>query len=180
MARDAIRFWRRGARVEIGGFHPKFFSQNGPPRALEQWAGNQARFNLEMALHLPELTDPQVEVRQLAQQDDSTTDEVTVRFTNAGRLPTSLRQAQLVKIVRPDRVELSFDRDLTTGDTPAVRVVSPYGDEQDAGITEPGETKTVRFQVRTYGVPGVRGTFRVLSTRGGILDGEFTVGTPAS
>src|SRR5690606_30881173 len=36
--------------VEVGGFHPKFFSQNGPPRMLEQVAGNQARFNLRMAM----------------------------------------------------------------------------------------------------------------------------------
>jgi hypothetical protein len=164
--------------VEIGGFHPKFFSQNGPPRALEHWAGNQARFNLEMALHLPELKDPGVAVRQIAQEGDSTTYEVTVRYTNAGRLPTSLRQAQLVKIVRPDRVELAFEDALTSGDDPSVRVVSPYGDEQQVGITEPAETKTVRFQVRTYGVPGARGTYRVLSTRGGILRGEFTLGTP--
>jgi hypothetical protein len=164
--------------VEIGGVHPKFFSQNGPPRALERWAGNQARFNLEMALHLPELKDPGVDVRQVAQEGDSTTYEVTVRFTNAGRLPTSLRQAQLVKIVRPDRVELSFEPALTRGESPKVRVVSPYGAAQDVGITEPGETKTVRFQVRTYGVPGARGTFRVISTRGGVLSGDLTVGTP--
>ena len=34
--------------VEIGGFHPKFFSQNGPPEQLEDWARKQALFNLEM------------------------------------------------------------------------------------------------------------------------------------
>jgi hypothetical protein len=32
-------------RVEIGGFHPKFFSQNGPPKELERWVRNQALFN---------------------------------------------------------------------------------------------------------------------------------------
>ena len=39
--------------VEIGGYDPKFFSQNGPPQVLEKWAKNQAMFNLEMALSCP-------------------------------------------------------------------------------------------------------------------------------
>jgi hypothetical protein len=165
--------------VEIGGFHPKFFSQNGPPRALEHWAGNQARFNLELALHLPLLGDPRVDVRRLAGNADSTTYEVTVRFTNTGRIPTALRQAQLVKIVRPDAVELSFDRSLTSGNAPKVRIITPSDDDPvELGSTAPGETKTARFEVRTYGVPGVRGTFLVESTRGGVLRGEVTLGNP--
>jgi hypothetical protein len=38
--------------VEIGGFHPKFFSQNGPPWQLEGWIRKQSLFNLAMALDL--------------------------------------------------------------------------------------------------------------------------------
>ena len=41
--------------VEIGGFNPKFWSQNGPPEVLEQWATNQAMFNLYMAQSLPQI-----------------------------------------------------------------------------------------------------------------------------
>ena len=41
--------------VEVGGFHPKFFSQNAPPYVLEKWAKNEALFNLALAMHMPEL-----------------------------------------------------------------------------------------------------------------------------
>jgi len=75
---------------------------------------------------------------------------------------------------------LSFGPALTRGDSPRVRVVSPYGTVQEVGSTQPGETKTVRFQVRTYGVPGANGRFTVESTRGGVLRGQFTLGNPGS
>jgi murein tripeptide amidase MpaA len=99
--------------VEIGGFHPKFFAQNGPPEVLEDWARRQALFNLEMALHLPQLELRGVEVRELAATPDSATYAVTVRWSNTGRLPTALRQAQLVKIVEEDRARLEFADTLT-------------------------------------------------------------------
>ena len=167
--------------VEIGGFHPKFFSQNGPPRVLEQWARNQALFNLEMAMHLPLLAEPEVAVRQIAAEADSMTYEVSVSWRNTGRLPTALQQAQLVKIVRPDRVDLEFDGELTRGEEPSVRVVVPEIRDKTiaVGWTAAGETKTVQFQVRTYAVPGARGRYRVQSTRGGVLEGDFVLGSPA-
>ena len=98
----------RGA-VEIGGWHPKFFSQNGPPEVLETWAANQARFNLFMARSLPELEMDRPRVERLSQAGDSTAWEIRLTVRNRGRLPTALRQADLVKIVRPDRVEVVLD-----------------------------------------------------------------------
>jgi len=167
--------------VEVGGFHPKFFSQNGPPRMLEQVAGNQARFNLEMALALPELEWSDVSTRRLDARDDSTTYEVTVRWRNAGGLPTALRQAQLVKIVRPDRVMLQLDAPRTEEGAPGARIVEPeQGITIDAGWTEPGETKTARFRVRTYGLPGTTATVRLVSTRGGVLEQAITLGEPGN
>jgi hypothetical protein len=41
--------------VEIGGWNPKFFSQNPPADQIEKWAKNQALFNLAMVKHLTEL-----------------------------------------------------------------------------------------------------------------------------
>ena len=41
--------------IEIGGFDPKFFSQNPPAKHLEPWIRNEAMFNLEMIKYLPEL-----------------------------------------------------------------------------------------------------------------------------
>ena len=157
--------------VEIGGFHPKFFSQNGPPEQLEDWARKQALFNLEMAMHLPQLEMGDVQVRQLESSGDSTTYAVTVGWTNTGRLPTALKQAQLVKIVQEDLAELEFDEELTEGDTPRVRIVTPETRDKKlrAGWTQPGESKEVTFQVRTYGREPVEGTVHVKSTRGGHL-----------
>ena len=88
--------------VEIGGFNPKFFSQNGPPEVLEQWAGNEAKFNLYLALSLPrvEIVDARV-ARRVKASVDSATHEVRVTVRNTGRLPTALEQAKKVKIVRP-------------------------------------------------------------------------------
>jgi hypothetical protein len=147
--------------VEVGGFDPKFFQQNGPPEVLGTWAGNQALFNLYMAQSLPDLGAGEARIRQVgAAGDDETEWEVRIPVTNEGRLPTSLRQARLVKIVRPDWVEL--------------RVEGRSGVQRhELGHLEGGETREAVF---TFTLPeGTRpsGTFRVLSTRGGVVDGSF-------
>jgi hypothetical protein len=148
--------------VEVGGFDPKFFQQNGPPEVLETWAANQALFNLYMAQSLPELAAGEARVREVgpAGADDETEWEVRISVTNEGRLPTSLRQARLVKIVRPDWVEL--------------RVEGRSGVQRfELEHLEGGETKEAVF---TFTLPeGTRpgGTFRVLSTRGGVVEGTF-------
>lgn len=165
--------------VEIGGFHPKFFSQNGPPRMLEKIAGNQARFNLELAMNLPELEWGETRVRRVAAAGDSATWEVSVAWRNTGRLPTALRQAQLVKIVREDALTLSLPASLTAGEQPRARVLEEpgmRGGTQLAGWTEPGETKTVKFRVRTYGTgEPIRASLRLDSTRGGVLRRELEI-----
>jgi hypothetical protein len=163
--------------VEIGGFHPKFFSQNGPPAVLEQWASRQALFNLEMALALPELEWRDVRVRRVQQHGtDSATWEVRAQWRNNGRLPTALRQAQLVKIVQEDRTFLTFARDTAQG-ARAPRVIEPTlrGGAVWNGWTEPGQTKTVTYRVRTYGTEPVNGTLRLDSTRGGVLSRPITL-----
>jgi len=180
--------------VELGGFHPKFFSQNGPPRILEQVAGNQARFNLELAMNLPLLEWGGTRTRRVAAAGDSVTWEVTVTWKNAGRLPTALRQAQLVKIVQEDAVTLTLPRELTSGERPRARIIDDArpraGTRRSedgggargsstvrAGWTEPGETRSVRFRVRTYGVSEpVEAELQLESTRGGVLRGEVVIG----
>ena len=163
--------------VEIGGFHPKFFSQNGPPGVLERWASRQALFNLEMAYALPELAWQDVRIRRVRQHDaDSATWEVRVQWKNNGRLPTALKQAQLVKIVQEDRLHLSFVRD-TAAESRAPRVLEPdlRGGAVWSGWTEPGETKTVTYRIRTYGSEPVRANLRLDSTRGGVLRREIEI-----
>lgn len=163
--------------VELGGFHPKFFSQNGPPHMLEQVAGNQARFNLELAFALPELEITNVTTRRLDARGDSATYEVIVNWKNTGRLPTALKQAQLVKIVQEDRVSLNLG---SPSDDARARIVEPEarGGVVYAGWTEPGETKTARFRIRLHNAPGVKATVRLDSTRGGVVSRDIVIGQP--
>lgn len=165
--------------VEIGGFHPKFFSQNPPAHDMERWARNQALFNLEMAYALPQLEWGGVDVRRVGASGDSATYEVTVSWRNSGRLPTALKQAQLVKIVQEDRAQLRIDEKLTRGDGARVEIVDPQTRDKTryTGWTEPGETKRTTFRVRVRGGEPVPVTVRILSTRGGLLEREIRLGS---
>lgn len=165
--------------VEIGGFHPKFFSQNPPAKHLEPWAANQAMFNLDMVKHLPELVFEDVEIKAKKEYDQDSTDyEIKVTYRNAGKLPTALKQAHLVKIVMEDQVELDFDSELLRGDAPVVSPIREKGESgrrsasfsQNSGFTEGGEKTSVSFRLRQRGNQPVEFTVRVLSTRGGVLE----------
>ena len=170
--------------VEIGGWHPKFFSQNGPPEVLEKWARNQALFNLYMAQSLPDLSADEAVVREVRTEDGYTEWAFTVTVRNSGRLPTALRQADLVKIVRPDRVTLSFDGGVSVGgDSGQVRFLDDEGAEVarggqslELGYLQPGEEREVEMRFRTYELDAFSGTWELLSTRGGVLSGTFEGG----
>jgi hypothetical protein len=153
--------------AETGGFHPKFYSQNPPIAALEEWAEKQALFNLAMAKHLPLLEMEDVEVSRKDSSEDETTYEVKVSWRNTGGLPTALHQARLVKVVREDRAALDF------GEFGEARVVGQA--TVNAGFTEAGATNSVTFEVVVTGSEAVQGTVQVLSTRGGVLSQEITI-----
>ena len=152
--------------VEIGGYNPKFFSQNGPPEVMEKWARNQAMFNLYMAQSLPQIEivgRPQVVALSGAQRD-SATHEVRVTVRNAGFLPTALEQAKRVKIVQPDRVVLSMPRGSAT------RTV---GRAEEFWL-DGGESRTTTVRIRSGTAAGDRqATVRALSTRGGVAEAEI-------
>ncbi|MBO6535501.1 MAG: peptidase [Balneolaceae bacterium] len=165
--------------VEIGGFHPKFFSQNGPTWMLEHWAEKQALFNLEMAMQLPQITLDEIKVNKI---DDSTY-QISVQISNTGKLPVALKQAQLVKIVQEDRIQLHFDSELTKGfENAKITITEPslYDKTVYLGYTEPGESKRATFRVTLNGVDGAKGTVKVLSTRGGYIEKEIEIGTIGS
>jgi hypothetical protein len=88
-----------------------------------------------------------------------------------------LKQAQLVKIVQEDRLNLSFVGD-TAADSRAPRIVEPdlRGGAVWSGWTEPGQTKTVTYRIRVYGSEPVRANLRLDSTRGGVLRREIEIG----
>ena len=152
--------------VEIGGYNPKFFSQNGPPQVMEKWARNQAMFNLFMAQSLPQIEivgQPQVMALSGAQRD-SATHEVRVTVRNSGFLPTALEQAKRVKIVRPDRVTLQM---------PSGSASRAVGRSEEFWLAG-GETRTTALRLRAGNGPNDRtATVRVLSTRGGVAETQI-------
>jgi hypothetical protein len=164
--------------VEIGGFNPKYCLQNPPTHLLAEWVHPHAMWNLALAQHLPLLELEDVEVSDAGQDGDARLYDVTVRWTNTGRLPTALRQAQLVRIVQEDRARLEFDDELTGGRDARVRIIDPVPTDKTvyAGFTQPGETAGATFRVRVAPGGAVEGTVRVLSTRGGTFEVPVRLG----
>jgi len=184
--------------IEIGGFNPKFFSQNPPVKHLEPWVKNEALFNLEMTRSLPELSWDSFKMKKLkSYKTDSTDYQLEISFKNIGILPTALKQAHLVKIVRKDRVVLEFDTTGTASGITAYKVIQEEGASRgrgsrasynNAGSAQPGVisknvpytqggsvTKAV-FKIRLYYESRLKGKASVFSTRGGVLKGkEFVI-----
>jgi hypothetical protein len=185
--------------IEIGGFDPKFFSQNPPAKYLETWIRNEAMFNLEMVKYLPELSWDNIEVKKIkTYKADSTDFQVKVSFKNEGKLPTALKQAHLVKIVTDDRVVLEFDTTGTASGKPVYKEIKEekgskpaesrggYRDDdrapkqvsvtQKVAYTEGGSVTTALFNIRLFNRTSLPGKATVFSTRGGILkEKEFVV-----
>ncbi|HET6680488.1 MAG TPA: M14 family metallopeptidase [Gemmatimonadaceae bacterium] len=153
--------------VEIGGFNPKFWSQNGPPEKLEEWAANEAMFNLYMAKSLPKVEITNVAAaRVTAAARDSATHELTVTVRNTGRMPTALEQAKRVKIVRPDQFEVEAAEGSRT------RIAGQGPEFWLKGF----ETRTVTVRVRAGSAASDRAfTLRLLSTRGGVDSAQVTL-----
>ena len=182
--------------VEIGGWNPKFFSQNSPPEQLEKWAKNEALFNLEMIKHLPELQWDHIEVKKLkAYKQDSTDYQIKVSYRNVGKLPTALRQADLVKIVRQDQVKISLPRSAVEGEKPKAKILPEANARpqerqrqgggssrntnettRNAGYTQGGAVNSLTITVRMYGNHEIEGKAAVSTTRAGVLpDKTFVI-----
>ncbi len=176
--------------VEVGGLHPKFFRQNPPPQLLEEWARKQMLFNMQLALHLPHLQIDAVDVAESgsAESEDDSAEyapgaeyTVTVRYSNTGKLPSALRQADLVKIVREDALRLEFeDSALLRGDDPMVKIIEPGVSFKDIemGHIQPGESLEGTFRVWvSVDYPGepISGTVHLVSTRGGHVRAPFEI-----
>ncbi len=181
--------------VEAGGFHPKFFSQNPPAAHLEKWAANQALFNKALISHLPRLEWEEYTVKRVKKhRGDSVDYKLTVRFRNAGKLPTALSQAHLVKIVKPDEVRITIE-----GGNEKVsryRILEPlppaprrgnmmYSDEESrgpeyisetVGYTPGGAIAEAHFIIRLFDTAELKGSATVVTTRAGILPAkEFII-----
>jgi len=185
--------------VELGGFDPKFFSQNPPAKHLEPWIKNEAMFNIEMVKHLPELGWEAFEVKKVkAYKGDSADYQLKINFRNSGKLPTALKQAHLVKIVKEDNLVLDFDTTGASSDKITYKIIEDkkpvvtrsgrggYNDEERPSVqttfsknvpyTDGGSVTSSVFTIRLYGRNELRGKVSLFSTRGGILkDKEFVI-----
>jgi hypothetical protein len=185
--------------IETGGFNPKFFQQNPPAKHLEPWVRNEAMFNLEMVKHLPELEWDDIEVKKLkSYKSDSSDYQMKVSFRNSGKLPTALKQASLVKIVKEDRIALEFDttgissgkitfkvieeekpargRENRGGNYNEERIVQQRSYSKNIPFTDGGSVTTTVFKIRLYNRSELSGKASLFSTRGGVLkDREFLI-----
>jgi hypothetical protein len=152
--------------VEIGGFNPKFWSQNPPADLIETWAKNEAMFNLYLAQQLAQVK--LVSVTASPSKSAAGVFDIKATVTNEGLIPTALEVAKRVKIVRPDAcaIRLAGGQEL---------VKTADGRSQTAtieiGWLKPGESKTVAWQVKGPGTATVSAS----STRGGVDRKELTI-----
>jgi hypothetical protein len=176
--------------VEVGGWNPKFWSQNPPPEMLETWARNEALFNVWMAQQLPQVRI----VSATARPGADGTFEVTVIVTNDGAMPTALEIAKRVKMVREDAVSLQLapGQSVTGGEGtggrgggegrggrgggaraggPGEPPASGTRVSRNIGWLKPGEQRTVSWTVRGPGDI----TASVASTRGGVATAVVSV-----
>jgi hypothetical protein len=150
--------------VEIGGFNPKFWSQNPPVELLEEWIVKEAKFNLFLFKSLPLLKVQGGALKPVKKEKDVY--ELTVKVANTGFLPTALKMADRVKIVRPDSVSVSLPA--------GVEIVGRT--RQEIGYLQGGETRDVVFKVRmAQPVSGEIGV-TLASTRGGVAKGTVKIG----
>lgn len=180
--------------VEVGGWNPKFWNQNPPPELLEEWAEKEARFNLMLASHMPDVIihDPKV-----TPEGDGVY-LVEVEVENRGFLPTALKQAQLVKIVRPDMIHIDFPEGMLpprrTGfgrfggfgggqaqpqkkdEDFKVQMLEPQQPSIDIDRLEGNSSKTVTFRFKLNDISQTTATIRFSSTRGGVKTKEITIG----
>jgi hypothetical protein len=177
--------------IEIGGWDPKFFNQNPPAGEIEKWAKNEALFNLEMLKYLPELQWDNIEVKRMkTYKQDSTDFQIKLSYRNVGKLPTALRQADLVKIVRPDQVKITLPESAVEGEKPMIKILPETDSKQqvggssknvnetirNAGYTQGESLNSVTITVRIYGNHEIEGTATVSTTRAGMLpDKTFVI-----
>jgi len=150
--------------VEIGGFNPKFRSQNPPVELLEEWIVKEARFNLHLYKSLPQI---RVEGGGLKpSRKEKGVYDLTVTVSNGGFLPTALKMADRVKIVRPDSLTISLPAGVEIVGRP----------RQEIGYLKGGERRDVVFKVKMAKPVTGEVTATLASTRGGVAKGTFKIG----
>ena len=102
--------------VEVGGWNPKFWSQNPPPEMLETWARNEAMFNLYLAQQLAQV---KIVVGRRRSPRPTAPYEVTVTVTNEGGTADGARDREAREDVREDTVAIQLSSGQTFAGAPA-------------------------------------------------------------
>lgn len=180
--------------AEVGGWDPKFWSQNPPPELLETWIEKEGRFNLMLASSLPKVVMGEPKISGAGAEFT-----IEVAVENQGVIPTALKQAQLVRIVRPDTVSLVFPPGMMTvpafgrggrgGRGEGGQAAAPANASDKVQMVEPagrasvtidrvvnGEPKTATFKIKLNGITGTDCTIRYTSTRGGVVEKKIVIG----
>ena len=150
-----------------------------------------------MVKYLPRLEWGDIDIKRIkSYRADSADYQIRVSFKNTGKLPTALRQADLVKIVAKDRVVLDFSTAPEAEGKNNYRIIGEssgnergrgsrmmYGDagrteqrrsfSKEVPFTEGGKVTTAVFTIRLFTTEPVKGSASVLSTRGGVLRGRI-------
>jgi hypothetical protein len=153
--------------VEIGGFNPKWFSQNPPPKVLKEWIANEAMFNMELFKALPQVRITDAKVKALGKDRY----QISASFVNESFLPTALEMAKRVKIVRPDTAMLEWPNDSGVTLAKGVRA------NQDLGWLESKQTKNATWDVSIPAGKPVDVTVTISSTRGGVQKRTLRLGS---
>jgi len=153
--------------VEVGGFNPKYWRQNPPVELLEEWIVKEAKFNLLLYKSLP-LPRIQGAVLRPAKKEKGVLDLV-VTVTNEGFLPTALKMADRVKIVRPDNVTVTLPKglELVSGRT-----------RQEIGYLAGGQKKEIVWKVKGIAPDASELDVVFSSTRGGVDKKKVKLETP--
>jgi len=179
--------------VEVGGWDSKFYRSNPPPELLEEWAEKEARFNLMLASHLPvvKMSEPKIK----GKKNEYT---IEVEVVNEGFLPTALKQALLVKMVRADRISLEFpkgmlperrgrrgrgmgsssEQEQEPKEKSKVEILEPEEKQPyiDIGRIEGNKKEKVKFKIQLNGIEQVECTIKYLSTRAGEISKKIVIG----
>jgi len=148
--------------VEIGGFSPKFWNQNPPPELLEEWIKKEAMFNLFLAKSLPQVKIVSTKIEPVKKEAGAY--EIVSVVTDEGYLPTALKMADRIKIVRPDNVQISLPEGLEFVGSRA---------RQDIGYLQSKQMKEVHWKVKGRLKPGAEAEVTISSTRGGVQKAKF-------
>jgi len=153
---------------ETGGWNPKFWSQNPPVAILEEWIKKEAMFNLLLYKSLPVVKIQNAELRPVKKEKD--TFEVVATVVNSGYLPTALKMADRVKIVRPDNLTVALPAGMTLASGLA---------RQEIPYLQGGEKREVKWKVKMAAGTSGEAEFVFSSTRGGLVKAKLPLAAPA-